>query len=75
MKEKKRQKVLNTLEKKNVGRRLGRSDSDNDNEKPSTSNKSKSLKSGKIYMDEIVMVNLNNNVSLDPLLYLQIIIL
>jgi len=46
-KEKKRQKVLKLLEKKNIGTRLG---STNDDETPSTSTKSKSFKSGKIYV-------------------------
>jgi len=46
-KEKKRQKILKILEKKNVGRKLGSNNSDT-NETPSTSTKSKPLKSGKI---------------------------
>jgi len=46
-KEKKRQKVLKILEKKNVGRKLGNNDLDM-NETPSTSTKSKPLRSGKI---------------------------
>jgi len=46
-KEKKRQKLLKILEKKNVGRKLGNNDSDT-NDTPSTSTKSKPLRSGKI---------------------------
>jgi len=56
-KEKKRQKVLKLLEKKDIGTRLGSSTTDD--ETPSTSTKSKSFKSGKIYVISHISLRYN----------------